>query len=74
MSLSLSKEDRTYRELKVSDIVPFTVYMVDQQLGDSKRQPSWLWSDFCPAEGQGDEIRQYCEESKCQPCMSHAHN
>ena len=65
MSLGLSKEDRTYRELKASDIVPFTVYTVDQQLGDSKRQPSWLWSDFRFVEGQRDEIRQYCEESEC---------
>ncbi|ETW79406.1 hypothetical protein HETIRDRAFT_452615 [Heterobasidion irregulare TC 32-1] len=62
VSLGLSPEDPTYRELQVSDVVPFTVYTVDQQLGDSKRQPSWIWSDFHFVEGQNEEIRQYCEE------------
>ena len=64
LSLGLSSEDQTYRELKVTDVVPFTVYTVDQQLGDSKRQPSWIWSDFRFVKGQNKEIRQYCEESK----------
>ena len=61
----MSKRDTTYCALNASDVVAFTVYSTDKQLGDSRKQPSWIWSDFRFVEGEEAGIKAYCEESEC---------
>lgn len=62
--LGMSKEDTTYRALHSSDVVAFKVYSAEEQLGDSRKQPSWIWSDFRFVQGEEAGIRAYCEESE----------
>ena len=61
----MSKRDTTYCALNASDVVAFTVYSTDKQLGDSRKQPSWIWSDFRFMEEEEVGIKAYCKESEC---------
>ena len=42
IALGMSKRDTTYCALNASDVVAFTVYSTDKQLGDSRKQLSWI--------------------------------
>ncbi|OBZ69424.1 hypothetical protein A0H81_10689 [Grifola frondosa] len=55
ITLGMKREDRTYRELKPEDVRKFTLYSAQQQLGQSKETPSWIWESFSFVEEQQDE-------------------
>ena len=44
--LGMPGNEKRFLELKKKDVVPFVVLMDDKQLGDGKKVPSWVWSNF----------------------------
>ncbi|KAI0060783.1 hypothetical protein BV25DRAFT_1806721 [Artomyces pyxidatus] len=54
IALGMNKNDSTYRELTAKDKIAFKVYSEDDQLGDSKKASSWIWSTFGFVDQMGD--------------------
>ncbi|KAH9921091.1 hypothetical protein B0H21DRAFT_660461, partial [Amylocystis lapponica] len=46
LTLGMEENDQTYRPLRPEDLRPFVLRMEEQQRGDSKKAPSWIWGDF----------------------------
>ncbi|TFY74813.1 hypothetical protein EWM64_g9199, partial [Hericium alpestre] len=46
LTIGLDPEDTTFCPLAAADVKIFMALDTEQQLGDSHKQPSWLWSDF----------------------------
>ena len=61
----MAGNSKKFPELKKRDVVAFVVSTDDEQLGDGKTVPSWVWSDFKMMQGEGPEkVREYYGESK----------
>ncbi|OBZ77878.1 hypothetical protein A0H81_01585 [Grifola frondosa] len=54
IALGLPEDDGRYRALKTTDVVPFVMYTEEEQLGDSRKVPSWIWGDFSFVENQSE--------------------
>ena len=65
LGLGLAANAKKFPALEPKDVVPFVVSTDDEQLGDGKKVPSWVWSNFRMLEGQGPErVKEYCGESE----------
>ncbi|OBZ68116.1 hypothetical protein A0H81_12011 [Grifola frondosa] len=55
-------DDACYRVLKTTDVVPFAMYTEEEQLGDSRKTPSWIWEDFTALQSRWHEEVLLLEE------------
>ncbi|OBZ69168.1 hypothetical protein A0H81_10697 [Grifola frondosa] len=46
IALGMQVDDACYRVLKTTDVILFAMYTEEEQLGDSRKTPSWIWEDF----------------------------
>ena len=61
--LGMSEDDKTFKELKKEDVKAFVVYTADQQLGDSKKESSWIWEDLSFVKNANNEaLSEYYED------------
>ncbi len=57
-SLGMRDDDPLFRPLRKADVVGFTMSTVTQQLGESRKAPSWIWEDFSFADRPDDVDHQ----------------
>lgn len=55
------------RPLEDKDVRPFDVSMDNDELGQSKRRPSWIWEEleFMDTSKVSENFESYAEEGKC---------
>ncbi|TFK78476.1 hypothetical protein K466DRAFT_449828, partial [Polyporus arcularius HHB13444] len=46
LRLGMGEDDVKYKPLLDTDCKPFVLVIEEQRLGDSRRKPCWIWSDF----------------------------
>ena len=64
VALDMPEDDNTYRKLQTDDLRAFAISVADQQRGDSRKAPSWIWGDLSFAEGGQDAaVREYIADS-----------
>ena len=61
------KKSADFKKLDPKDVRPFVVRTSDQQLGDSKSQPSWIWQklEFLKTKDVMKSFRNYAEQGNC---------
>ena len=67
---TLGASDDDYPELAPTDVKAFTVRTQDQELGDSKKGPSWIWQkvEFVSADKLSAKFVEYTEKGEDSPC------
>ncbi len=62
-SRGMDENDETFLPLRREDVKAFAMFTGEEQLGDSKKMPSWIWEkiNFLSAQGDG-KVREYCIE------------
>lgn len=65
LALGMDEKDGTFLPLRREDVKAFAMFTGEEQLGDSKKMPSWIWEkiNFLSAQGEG-KVREYCIEGK----------
>lgn len=63
VALGMNEDDETFMPLRREDVKAFAMFTGEEQLGDSKKMPSWIWEkiNFLGAQGEG-KVREYCIE------------
>ena len=63
--LGMSNDNRTFKPLLRVDVQPFVVLSSREQLGDSRRNVSWIWEnlDFINPK-QAPKLNEYCIEGR----------
>lgn len=66
LTLGMSQDDQEFQVLHDRDCRAFVELMEEQTLGDSRRDPSWIWGDFSYIEKVSDgDVSRFLRESKC---------
>ncbi len=65
--LGMPEDDPKYKPLLDSDCKPFVLVIEEQRLGDSRRKPCWIWSDFSFVMKEDDvDVKEFLVDSECE--------
>ncbi|EKM51133.1 uncharacterized protein PHACADRAFT_199966 [Phanerochaete carnosa HHB-10118-sp] len=66
VTLRYNNEEQQLKPLEDKDVRPFDISMDNQELGQSKRQPSWIWDEleFFDTTKVSENFESYAEEGK----------
>ncbi|THG92529.1 hypothetical protein EW026_g8398, partial [Hermanssonia centrifuga] len=66
LKLGMPEDHVSFKALQREDVRAFTVMTAEQELGDSKKAPSWIWEnlEFVNTQGEG-KVKEYFEDAIC---------
>lgn len=67
LALGMRNDDETFKPLELGDVRALKVYTHQEELGDSKKRPSWIWSNFDYRVTTSNEAaHEFMEDRECR--------